>query len=286
MKLFWIKRFSAAIKAVLLCIASSTAFAQNIPLHAEGLSEELVAINIDNGRQIGVLSKRKGALSPSQLIVLLPGYPSVIRPEMANDMMVSSQLTGNFLIRARRHLASDQTMTLLVDCHTSVGSICTSGYQSSRDRYRHVKTLIETAREKAPSIKQVYLVSTSAGSISSAFIAKYGQSDFAGVIHTASIDPTAPRSYTELENFDYSAIKIPQAFIHHIDDPCGLTGYNYIRSVADRYRVPLITVSGGDGFTGDACNAHTQHGFKGKEAAVMQRILQLVRDGNWRPSRI
>jgi hypothetical protein len=177
-------------------------------------------------------------------------------------------------------------MTLLVDCHTSVGSTCTPSYQASRDRYRHVKALIEATQKRTPSIKQVYLVSTSAGSISSAFIAKYGQNQFSGVIHTASIDPTAPRSYPELTNFDYSAIRIPQAFIHHIDDPCRLTGYNYIRSVAERYRVPLITVSGGDDFTGDACNAHTQHGFKGKEAAVMQHILKMVRGSNWGSSRI
>jgi hypothetical protein len=280
------RKASAFAATFFLVVASSQGIAQTIPPHAEGLSEEFISVPIDNGSQVGVLSRRKGTASPSRLIVLLPGYPSVVRPAMANNVMASSQLTGNFLIRARRHLANDQVMTLLVDCHTSIGSICTPSYQASRDRYRHVKSLIEAAKKRAPSIKQIYLVSTSAGSISSAFIAKYGQSEFAGVIHTASIDPTAPRSYAELNNFDYSAIKIPQAFIHHIDDPCRITGYNYIRSVSERYRVPLISVSGGEGFTGDACAAHTQHGFKGRESAVMQRILRMVSGGSWNSSRL
>ena len=275
----FIKTVLAAV--ILLCLTKD-AIAQSVPAHAEGLTEELISLSLGGGTQVGVLSKRKGTQNASRLIVLLPGYPSVVRPEMANGVMVSSKLTGNFLIRARRHLVTDQTITLLVDCHSSAGDICAPAYQASRDRYEHVKSLIQAARAKNPTVKQVYLVSTSAASISSAFIAKNGQHEFSGVIHTASIDPTAPRSYTELTNFNYADIKIPQAFIHHRDDPCRITGYAYIQAVAERYKIPLITVSGGEGFTGDACAAHTQHGFKGKESVVMQHILRMIVTGNWK----
>jgi hypothetical protein len=274
------------LTAIWICVSSQAVNAQTIPPHAEGLSEELISLNIDNGNQIGVLSKKIGNTSASRLIVLLPGYPSVVRPKIEDGVMTTSRLGGNFLIRARRHLANEQVMTLLVDCHTSVGEICSSAYQSSKERYKHVKALIQAARAKAPSIKRVYLVSTSAGSISSAFIAKYGQNEFSGVIHTASIDPTAARSYTELADFKYSEIKIPQAFVHHIEDPCSLTGYKYIRSVSERYRIPLVSVSGGEGFTGNACAAHTQHGFKGKESVVMKHMLRMILGGSWVSAKI
>ena len=109
-----------------------------------------------------------------------------------------------------------------------------------------------------------------------------GQTEFAGVIHTASIDPTAPRSYTQLANFNYAAIKIPQAFIHHVDDPCSITQYTYIRSVAEKYQVPLISVSGGGDYRGQPCMAFTQHGFKNKEVVVMRHVLKMLNTTPWR----
>jgi len=273
------QRKMAAIFTILLL--SCSAKAQLIPPNAEGLEEQLIELTIDGGVQRGVMSKRIDQPPGSKLVVLLPGYPSVVRPEMSNGVMVSSPLAGNFLIRARRHLADDQVMTLLVDCHSSVGDICKPEYQASEARYRHVKAIIDAAKIKVPSIRQVYLLSTSAGSISSAFIAKQAQEYLSGVIHTASIDPTAPKSYPQLTNFNYAAIGIPQAFIHHTDDPCAITQYSYIRSVAEKYKIPLITVAGVSGFTGNPCAANTQHGFKGKEIVVMKHILKMVRGSLW-----
>lgn len=257
------------------------AWAQAVPFHAEGLKEEMVEIQIDGGVQRAVFSRREGQKEESKLLVLLPGYPSVVRPEMANGVMVGSPLMGNFLIRARRHLVTDQTMTLLVDCHSRAGDLCKPEYQFSVERYRHVKAVIEAAKAKLPAIKEVYLISTSMGSISSAFLALQGQGEFAGVIHTASIDPTAPRSYVQLNKFDYSAIKIPQAFIHHVEDPCQVTQYSYFRTVAERYKVPLISVSGGSDFRGPPCQAFSQHGFRGKEITVMQHILKMLNTSPW-----
>ncbi len=141
--------------------------------------------------------------------------------------------------------------------------------------------VIDAAKSRFPTVKQVYLISTSAGSISSAFVALYGQAELAGVIHTASIDPTAPKSYTQLYNFDYSAIKIPQAFIHHIEDPCSITQYSYIRSVSEKYKVPLVSVSGGSDFREQPCMAFTQHGFRNKEVVVMRHVLKMLDTLPW-----
>ncbi|NDG14204.1 MAG: alpha/beta hydrolase [Betaproteobacteria bacterium] len=272
---FWL----TGILAIITFFA--TAWAQSIPPHAEGLEEELVEVQIDGGVQRAVISRRAGKPAGAKLLVLLPGYPSVVRPEMGNGVMMKSPMQGNFLIRARRHLVTENVTTLLVDCHSEIGDICKPEYQGSPERYRHVKAVIDAAKTKLPTVNQVYLISTSAGSISSAFLALYGQAEFAGVIHTASIDPTAPRSYTQLSQFDYSAIKIPQAFIHHVDDPCAITQYGYIRSVAEKYKVPLISVSGGSDFRGQPCMAFTQHGFMNKEVVVMRHVLKMLDSVTW-----
>jgi hypothetical protein len=257
-----------------LAMVSGSAVAQSVPAHAEGLAEALVTVPIREGvTQSGVLSLRTGVTAPTILAVLLPGYPSVVRPVVQNGVMVDSQLTGNFLIRSRRHLADEAIATLVVDCLSDSGDMCASAYQASAERQQHVQLLIDKVRQLQPSVQKVWLVGTSMGTISSSFMARYGGRAYAGAVHTASItEPLAPKSYRELADFDYGKADIPQFLVHHKDDPCSLTSYAGAQRIAERYKLPLITVTGGRGFTGGACQAHTQHGFKGREAEVMRAI--------------
>lgn len=267
------------LTAALLC--SCAAHAQPVPPHAEGLQEELIEVPVDGGMQSAVLSRRAESGSASRLIVLLPGHPSIVRPVMGNGVMQSSSLTGNFLIRARRHLVTPQTITLLIDCHSKFSDVCPADYQASEDRFRHAMAAIAAAKTRQPSIQEVYLLSTSMSSISSGFMALYGQKQFAGVIHTASIDPTAPKSYPQLSKLNYSDISVPQAFVHHVDDPCAVTQFSYIRSVAVKHNIPLISVSGGSDFRGHPCQAFTQHGFRGREVQVIRHILKMINEQTW-----
>jgi hypothetical protein len=41
----------------------------------------------------------------------------------------------------------------------------------------------------------------------------------------------------------------------------------------------MITVYGGSGYFGGACQAHTQHGFKGMEEKVMANISKIIKTG-------
>lgn len=274
----FIMRCSAAVMAIGLV---ASALAQGVPPHAEGLVESLVTVSPREGlSQSGVLSLRSGAPRPLLLAVLLPGSPSVVRPVVENGVMVSSRLTGNFLIRARRHLADDGIATLVVDCISDSGDSCSTAYQASPERQKDVQALIDKVLQLQPSLQQVWLVGTSLGTVSSVFMARFGGSRYAGVIHTASI--TAPRyknMVPELVDFDYAAITIPQVFVHHRDDPCPATPYAAVRQISERYAIPLVTVTGGTGFTGGVCQARTQHGFQGREEVVMHHIAAILKAG-------
>ena len=103
-------------------MSATVSYAQNVPEHAQGLNEELVSVDLsDNKKQVGVYSIKKGFSNPAKLAVLLPGYPSVVRPVVENGVMTGSKLNGNFLIRARRlttalatikHQSSDKKMSI------------------------------------------------------------------------------------------------------------------------------------------------------------------------------
>ncbi len=259
--------------------ALRAAEAQTVPVHAEGLTETLVSVSLRaDVSQVGVLSLKTGATAPDILAVLLPGSPSVVRPVVQGGVMVDSKLTGNFLIRSRRHLADERIATLVMDCPSDSGDTCASSYQASALRQSDVQLLIAKVQQMQPSLKQVWLVGTSMGTISSAFMALHGGKTYAGAIHTAGItEPLARNSYRELHGFDYGKTTIPQFLVHHKDDPCSLTSYAGAVRIAETYKLPLVTVTGGSGFTGGVCQAHTQHGFKGREQDVMRFMAETMK---------
>jgi hypothetical protein len=252
--------------------------ANEIPSHAEGLKEVLVSITTeDNKIQQGVLSLKINSNQPTYLAVLLPGYPSVVIPEMKNDIMYNAKLIGNFLIRSRSHLVDMEIASLIVDCKTNITGVCQSSYQSSIERHQDVSKLIIEIKKKYSSIREVWLIGTSMGTISSSFMPTYDDNFYTGSIHTATITVTGGGSFGELGNFDYKKTKIPQFFIHHKDDPCDKTTYARVKDITDKFNLPLITVFGGSDFRGNPCAAFSQHGFRGKEKEVMNTIKEIIK---------
>ena len=278
--------FRALLIALLLL--SNTSNAQQLPNASDGLQEELITVDLDkDAKQTGLFSIKSGSKNHSRLAVLIPGYPSVFRPVVQNGVMISTKLSGNFLIRSRRHLADESIAILTIDCQSESGDICSSSYQASNERQVHVQKLINEVKKRYPTIQEVWLVGTSMGTISSSFMPTYAPRAYAGAIHTAAItEPYARNSYRELINFDYKKSGAPQFFIHHKDDPCYLTTWSGAKSISDKYGVPLITVFGGSNFQGNPCNAFTEHGFRGKELEVMQTIREIILTGTSKNSEI
>ena len=252
--------------------------ANEIPSHAEGLKEVLVSTTTeDNKIQQGVLSLKINSNQPTYLAVLLPGYPSVVIPEMKNDIMYNAKLIGNFLIRSRSHLVDMEIASLIVDCKPTITGVCQSSYQSSIERHQDVSKLIIEIKKRYSSIREVWLIGTSMGTVSSSFMPTYDDNFYTGSIHTATITVTGGGSFGELGNFDYKKTKIPQFFIHHKDDPCDKTTYARVKDITDKFNLPLITVFGGSDFRGNPCAAFSQHGFRGKEKEVMNTIKEIIK---------
>jgi len=271
---FW--KASCLFFTSLLATISS---ADTLPKHATGIHENLVEVTLDEQRtQSGVLSIKNTTQNHRYLAVLIPGYPAVFRPKIEDGVLVHSKLKGNFLIRARRHLLNDKIMSLLVDCHSQSGPICELEYQASHQREKDINALIDRVIELNPSIEKVWLIGTSMGTMSSAFVPKHNTKRYSGVIHTATLTATK-NHYPQLRGFNYRALSETQFFIHHIDDPCLLTKYSRIKNIAELNKIPLITVFGGRGFKGNACNAFTQHGFRGMEVKVMREIQNIIERG-------
>lgn len=257
------------------------ASAQDAATQTVGLNEEIISVDLSGDKkQVGVYTTHLASKSPTRLAVLLPGYPAVVRPIVENGVMTNSRLSGNFLIRSRQFLVDEAIASLIVDCQSDSGDYCSSAYQASKQRQEDVDKLIAEVKRRTPSITEVWLIGTSMGTISSSYMPIHNPKGYAGAIHTASItEPYARNSYRELGGFNYKKAGLPQYFVHHAADPCFLTTYAGAKSITDKYKIPLITVTGGGDFKGDPCNAFTEHGFRGKEKDVMRNIGEIIKTG-------
>lgn len=245
---------------------------------AADIVDTVVSVEISDGVQQGVVSFQKGHAGQDLLIVLVPGSPTVFRPVINEEKLsTTTPLYGNFLIRSREHLLDEKSMTLVVDCHSKIGDVCTQKYQASKQRFEHLKKLIDEVKGHYPSIREVWLMGTSFGTITSGFAALHGKDYFTGTIHSATINPTAEKSYKTLSDLNYKEITSQQIFVHHKNDGCGKTDYKHINDLTQSGNFPLVSVSGGHGWRGDVCQAHHAHGFKGKEQDVMKEVLGMIR---------
>jgi hypothetical protein len=133
---------------------------------------------------------------------------------------------------------------------------------------------MDLAKSSLPSIKQVWVLSTSRGYFTTSTITKYSDNYFAGVVHTAGVV-----NLVGMNSEGITKTATLQFFVHHADDPCNITRYSNAKNVAAHIEAPLITVYGGSGYFGGACQAHTQHGFKGMEDKVMASISKIIKTG-------
>ena len=255
-----------------------TALLVSLSVWAVEIVDVVVSVNVDDGIQQGVISYQKGKKQPDLLFVLVPGSPSIFRPEVnGGKLNTSTPLYGNFVIRSREYLIDENSMTLVVDCHSKIGDVCTQKYQSSKQRFNHLKKLIDDVKVAYPTVREVWLMGTSFGTITSGFSALHGKDYFNGAVHSATINPTAEHSYPILSELNYKDISAKQIFVHHKKDDCTKSDYKYISELTKAGNFPLVSVSGGYGWKGDVCQAMTAHGFKGKEEDVMKGVLTMIR---------
>lgn len=247
-------------------------------LHANSsnaIVEEIVSVKTAKGfDQQGVLSVAGSAPAPQKLLIVVSGHPGVTRPQKNMLGKITTRQEGNFLVRSRQYLVSPQLATLLLDCRSDFSEVCADEYQASEERARDIDLLVNEVKKRLPTVQQSWVVSTSRGVITTAALLKHAESAYAGIIHTAGTYGKARE-----QGLDFGPYRTPQYIFHHKEDPCRMTLHKDAVEIAEKWAVALVTVSGGSGFRGQACQAFTQHGFTGREEQVANAIRRLVELG-------
>jgi hypothetical protein len=178
---------------------------------------------------------------------------------------------ANFLVRSRSLFAQEGMAVAVYDPSDALGALSDAARMSTphRDEVEQVLTDLKART----GVRKVYLVGTSRGTISAAWLATVLKGVVDGVVLTSTLFASS-RAGSGLAGFDFSSITQPLLFVHHAQDRCKVTAPGYARALGKRYSV--IWVEGVDGIEGDACGPHSAHGYLGREPAAVRAISDWI----------
>lgn len=177
---------------------------------------------------------------------------------------------GNFLVRSRRLFAAGGVAAAVADAPSDRASGMDDEFRLRDAHAEDIGKVVADLRTRFPGLP-VFLVGTSRGTVSAASIGKRLGPAVDGVVLTATLF-LASRRQPGLSGFDFASIPAPLLFVHHVNDGCAYTPYASAKQLSERY--PLITVSGGLPPQSKPCDALSEHGFLGREAATVEAIAQ------------
>jgi hypothetical protein len=241
------------------------------------LAAFLAAASLVAAQEIVTLQPREGvtqsfllnapAKQPTAVAVLFPGSYGNIRLRMEAGQIKLGE--GNFLVRSRKYFVDDGLATAVIDVPSDQAGGMDDRFRLGDKHAADVAAVVAELKKRFADAP-IFLVGTSRGTISAAAAGRVLADRIAGVLLTSTLF-NAARSGQGLSGFDFSTIRVPVLFVHHIDDGCTVTPYRNAKSLATQF--PLITVHGGDTPRSDPCEAFSAHGYLGRERETVDAMV-------------
>lgn len=186
----------------------------------------------------------------------------------------------NFLVRTRQLFAQNGLSVAVVDAPSDrQAPPYLGGFRQKPQHVEDMKAVIAWLKQQANV--PVWLVGTSMGTLSAAFIAtqvRPGDGGPDGLVLTSTIlsfDAGRPVPAMPLQN-----IVIPVLVVHHEKDGCKFCAYSQIPHLMEKLsstpKKELLTFKGGEN-RGNPCEALAYHGFNGLEKDVVAKIAEWIR---------
>ena len=260
-----------------LALAASAAHADTLIERVRASAapyEEIVHVAVRSGVDEPVLlSMASAQQKPKRIVMLFPGDDGVMQIQQKGGG-AWFRLLGNYLIRSRAKFVDEQDIAVSVDMPSDQYCCANDSFRLSDQHATDVGAIIAALAARFPGA-EFYLVGTSKGTVSAAWLgAKLGPK-LAGVVLT-STDTQSARDGRGLSGFDFGTLKVPVLFVQHKFDSCHVTPYYAVEKIVREYHFPLVTVTGSEGAHGPDCQAFSHHGYAGRESQVAAAIMQWV----------
>lgn len=183
---------------------------------------------------------------------------------------------GNFLIRTRELFAKEGLMVIIVDAPSDrQREPYLAGFRQTKEHVADIQALLSWIKSQTTS--PIWLVGTSRGTQSIAYIATQNPSDIHGLVLTSSILSDAKSN--AVPEMKLEALQITVLVVHHRDDGCSHCSISLMPTLMKKLETlpqkELFVVEGGQS-KGDPCLAYAYHGFNGIEPEVVKKISDWI----------
>lgn len=241
-----------------LGIAASVSGQEMVTLQTRpGVTQSFFIANMD-GRE------------PQAAALLLIGGGGNIRLRVEDGQVRFQQ--GNFLPRARAEFIRNGVLPVILDnpSDQQAGDGMSNAFRQSREHVADIRAVVAEMKKRYPGLP-MFVVGTSRSTVSAAHLAGALEGDLAGAVLTSSLFFFDLRQRSvALAGFNWSKVKMPLLFVHHVEDNCAATPHYETQRLAQRF--PLVSVSGGKPPESPPCEPLAQHGFYGKEPETVDAI--------------
>ena len=194
-------------------------------------------------------------------------------------------LRGNFLIRARGHLAARGIGLVLVDAPSdSQGEEGLWPHRMTQEHADDIGQAVNFAKRRFG--RPVWLVGTSAGTLSVAnAAARLSHADRPdGIVLTSTITRPPRRRPLGVFDVNLAAIRGPALVVAHEQDGCFATPASdaprLLAALAGAQPKKLAVIASGLPPQGPPCEALSAHGFLGVEGAAMSAVAAMILEAN------
>ena len=181
-------------------------------------------------------------------------------------------LGKNFLARTSPQFVEQGLAVAIVDAPSDQARGMSAGFRNSPEHLQDIRKVIDFL--DAQGLKPIYLVGTSRGTLSVAYLGIELQDQrVKGLVLTSSLGGA-------IGGFPVSRITLPVLLVHHRDDGCKVCPFRKAVALKNKLsgspKVNFIEVQGGAPPQADPCKAMSYHGFLGREDQVVRVIADWI----------
>jgi predicted esterase len=238
-----------------MCFASINSDVVNLPVR-EGVTEKYIMTWEDSA-------------TPTSAVILFAGGAGGIGISKKGNV-IHLDLPNNFLVRSREFFVDENIMSVVIDSPSDKPQGMDDTFRESSAHTNDLSKIVDDVKSRFPGIK-VYFIGTSRGTISTAYTGKALQSKLEGIVFTSTVALNGG-----IGSFNFNSIKIPMLIVHHHNDGCKASPYENAQDISEKYKIPLVTVYGGDEPISKPCEALSAHGYLGKEQETVNEIKNWI----------
>ncbi|MDP2107865.1 MAG: alpha/beta hydrolase, partial [Rhodocyclaceae bacterium] len=186
---------------------------------------------------------------PEVVAVLFTGGFGLLKLRATDAGVIWEKAGISFLVINQDRFRDGTTAVAVVDVPTDQwGMGYTPKFRKSEAHATDVRHIVKDLRARYPQTR-IFLVGTSQGATSAAYVGKALGKEVDGVVLTAAVFEWAPAAWqslhdSNLSDFDFAQISVPLLIVHHVDDRCVATPFAAAAKFIGKY--PFITVRGGE----------------------------------------